>query len=35
MPTFVGYLLLFAALAAVMFLTRNIDWGRAMPPVPE
>src|SRR3954471_1669736 len=31
----IGSLLLFAALAAVMFLTRNIDWGRVTPPVPE
>jgi len=30
----IGSLLLFAALAAVMFLTRNIDWGRITPPVP-
>jgi inner membrane protein len=30
----IGSLLLFAALAAVMFLTRNIDWGRVTPPVP-
>jgi inner membrane protein len=30
----IGSLLLFAALAAVMFLTRNIDWGRAALPVP-
>ena len=30
----IGSLLLFAALAAVMFLTRNIDWGRVTPPIP-
>jgi len=30
----IGSLLLFAALAAVMFLTRNIDWGRVTQPVP-
>jgi len=30
----IGSVLLFAALAAVMFLTRNIDWGRVTPAVP-
>ncbi len=30
----IGSLLLFAALAMVMYMTRNIDWGRVTPPVP-